>query len=317
MLPLFACNAFAWGCKGHEVVALTAWRFMSDNAKRMTMQLESTFPPDPTLDHYCKGDDALLLIARVATWADDYRYTAEGKSTASWHFLDVPLGQPVGDGLGYCQQGCITQAITSQSGVLSQSPSALTDANARALRFVIHFVGDMHQPLHTADNNDMGGNCVPVQFLLTPVAGTSGKYAPELHAVWDESLVDAAMGASSVVDLNAFSVVLAQLAEQNRAAWSSGSPPEWISEAHGIAERVAYGDLTAAVSTPNLVTAIKGADDQKGCADRHYDQRLFDLGLQVNFEYLRDAVPLVDQQLAKAGLRLANMLNAIWPSPSQ
>ena len=87
---------------------------MSDNAKRMTVQLESTFPPDPALDHYCRGDEALLLIARISTWADDYRYTAEGKNTANWHFLDVPLGQSVGDGLGYCQQGCITQAIAGQ-----------------------------------------------------------------------------------------------------------------------------------------------------------------------------------------------------------
>jgi hypothetical protein len=314
---MFAGNAYAWGCKGHEVVALTAWRFMSDNAKRMTVQLESTFPPDPALDHYCKGDETLLPIARVATWADDFRYTPEGKQTANWHFLDVPLGQPVNDGLGYCQQGCITQAITGQSAVLSQAPSALTDANARALRFVIHFLGDMHQPLHIADNNDMGGNCVPVEYLLTPTVLSGGKYAPELHAVWDDNLVDAAMHAASVKDLNAFSVVLAQLADQNRGAWSSGSPAEWMAEAHGIAERVAYGDLTSSASTPNLPAAMKGADDQKGCADRHYDRRLFDLGLQVNFDYLRDAVPLVDQQLAKAGLRLANLLNSLWPASTQ
>lgn len=146
---------------------------------------------------------------------------------------------------------------------------------------------------------------------------SSGKYSPELHAVWDDNLVDAAMNASAVNDLNAFSVVLAHMADQNRAAWSSGSPPEWMAEAHGIAERVAYGDLTSAVSTPNLPVAMKGADDQKGCSDRHYDQRLFDLGLQVNFDYLKDAVPLVDQQLAKAGLRLANLLNTIWPGPTQ
>jgi hypothetical protein len=277
----------------------------------MTVQLQSSFPPDPNLDHYCKGDETLLLIARVATWADD-RYTDEGKATANWHFLDVPLSQPVGDGLGYCQQGCITQAVSSQNALLSQAPASVTEANARALRFLIHFLGDMHQPLHIADNNDMGGNCVPVQYLLTPVVLNRGTYAPELHAVWDDNLVDAAMHASGVKDLNAFSVVLAQLAGQNRAAWSSGSPPEWMAEAHDIAGRVAYGELTSAVSTPNLAAAMKGADDQKGCSDRHYDQRLFDLGLQVNFDYVRDAVPLVDQQLAKAGLRLANLLNAIW-----
>jgi hypothetical protein len=315
LFPLFSANAFAWGCKGHEAVALTAWHFMSDNAKRMTVQLESFFPPDPALNHYCKGDEELLPIARVATWADDYRYTAEGKSTVNWHFLDVPLGQPVGDGLGYCEQGCITQAVSSQNAVLSQAPSGLTDANAKALRFLIHFLGDLHQPLHASDNKDLGGNCVPVQYLLTPVVLSGGKYTPELHAVWDDNLVEAAMNASSVKDVNAFSVVLTQMASQNRAAWSSGSPAEWIAEAHDIAGRVAYGDLTSAVSTPNLAAAMKGADDQKGCSDQHYDKRLYDLGLQVNFEYLRDAVPVVDQQLAKAGLRLANLLNAVWPGP--
>jgi hypothetical protein len=125
------------------------------------------------------------------------------------------------------------------------------------------------------------------------------------------------MHASGAKDLNAFSVMLAQMAGQNRAAWSYGSPPEWMAEAHAIAERVVYGELISAVSTPNLPAAMKGADDQKGCSDRSYNKRLADLELQVNFDYLRDAVPLVDQQLAKAGLRLANSLNALWPSPAQ
>ena len=155
----------------------------------------------------------------------------------------------------------------------------------------MHFLGDMHQPLHTSDNNDMGGNCVPVQYLMTPVVQAGGKYTPELHAVWDDNLVDAAMNASSAGDLNAFSVVLAQMAEQNRAAWSTGTPPDWMAEAHGIAERVAYGDLTSAVSTPNLAAAMKGARRPvKGCADRHYSQRLFDLrACRSISDYLRRA----------------------------
>src|SRR5271170_2426115 len=114
--------AFGWGCKGHQIVALTAWQFMSDNAKSMTQKLEKDFPPDPKLDHYCKGDEALLLIAQVATWADDYREA--DPSTGNWHFLDVPLGQTVGDGTGYCAEGCITNALSDQYAVLRKTPSA-------------------------------------------------------------------------------------------------------------------------------------------------------------------------------------------------
>src|SRR5262249_1282112 len=151
------------GCKGHQTVALTAWQFMSDQAKAMTEKLESAFPPDPNLAHFCQGDQALPRIAQISTWADDFRNV--DATTGPWHFLDVPIGGKVGDGTAFCADGCIPTALKDQYGKLQAAPQAMTADNSAALRFVIHFLGDLHQPLHLADNNDRGGNCVPVQFL--------------------------------------------------------------------------------------------------------------------------------------------------------
>ena len=311
LLPCLSAPAFAWGCKGHQIVALTAWGMMSDNAKKMTEQLQAAFPPDPSLKHFCTGDEMLPTIAKVATWADDYR--SVDRSTADWHFLDVPLGTPVGDGTGFCAMGCVTNAVRDQYAILQNAPGASTADNAAALRFVIHFLGDMHQPLHIATNNDRGGNCVPVKYVNTNPRLDRGKFTPELHSVWDDNLVDAAMQAANKSDVSSFANFLADLATQNQADWSKGSAPDWMAVTHSIAETVGYGELQATPPIPNLASAIAGPPTLQSCRDGHYDKTLFGKHLAVTSAYVSDATPQVRDQLAKAGLRLANMLNALWP----
>ena len=102
-------------------------------------------PVDPALKPFCRpvpGDP----IADASTWADDYR--SVDTSTFGWHFINIPLavGNRVPDYRKYCPAGnCVIAAIVSHCGCWKSSSDPKLKANA--LRFIIHFVGDLHQPL--------------------------------------------------------------------------------------------------------------------------------------------------------------------------
>jgi hypothetical protein len=157
-----APSAWGWGCKGHQVVALIAERNLTPHVRAMVMQILAASPISPELRRYC-GNSGLDRFADSSTRADDERSVQ--RDTSGWHFIDIPLGVSQGDLGKYCppSTGCVTGAISAQLIVL-RNPDANPKEKADALRYVIHFVGDLHQPLHTTTNNDLGGNCVPVAF---------------------------------------------------------------------------------------------------------------------------------------------------------
>ena len=128
----------------------------------MVAEILAAGPISPDLRRFC-GDSGLDAFADSSTWADDERTIRP--ETAGWHFLDIPRGAPKGDIAQYCppSTGCVTSAIADQLAVL-HNPGASPQARADALRYVIHFIVDLRQPLHGMTNNDLGGNCVPVTF---------------------------------------------------------------------------------------------------------------------------------------------------------
>lgn len=159
---LIPSRVWAWRCEGHEIVALIAERHLSEHASMMSNRLLRDNPIDRTLRRYCKeqGSDA---FADASTRADDYR--SQHPETGDWHFIDIPRGATRGNLDEYCPHvtGCITDALKQQIEILRVSRDS--HRQAEALRFVIHFAGDIHQPLHTTTNNDRGGNCVPVTYF--------------------------------------------------------------------------------------------------------------------------------------------------------
>src|SRR6202035_1703549 len=188
---LFApSSAWAWGCEGHQVVALLAERNLSPHALAMVMQILRDGPIDPSLSRYCKegGTDPM---ADASTWPDDIRTLRP--ETAPWHYIDIPLGTTRREVEKYCdsEEHCVTWAISDELRTL-RSADAVPQKKADALRFLIHFVGDLHQPLHAVSNNDQGGNCVPVAYfdalpqLRNP---ETESYAPNLHGVWDVNIL--------------------------------------------------------------------------------------------------------------------------------
>ena len=141
--------ASAWGCRGHQTVAFLAEKHLTPEAKQMFQALLTDNPIDPQLKRFC-GNTQTDVFADAATWADDERTKAP--NTAPWHFIDIPLGAKRNQVHESCgSTGCVTQAIVDQLAILNDKTAAAAD-RASALRFIIHFVGDLHQPLHATTN---------------------------------------------------------------------------------------------------------------------------------------------------------------------
>jgi hypothetical protein len=230
--------------------------------------------------------------------------------TAPWHYVDIPLGTTRREVEKFCdpKEGCVTRAITDELAVLRSAESNPKD-RADALRFLIHFVGDLHQPLHAATNNDEGGNCVPVAFFDTLPQMRNPQtesYAPNLHGVWDTNILEKATTGKTVdqvaSDLDASF-------QKKMAGWQKGPAniDAWAWESYNLATKNVYGKLPIRIpiETPQPV---------KSCSeDNHVSARNLKLNEHLERPYQDMAAPIVRQQVAKAGAHLALLLNKLWP----
>ena len=299
-------SAEAWGCKGHEVVALIAERHLSDRARQVAIDLLATQLTDPHLAHTCPETGDRFVDA--STWADDIRRVRP--ETGPWHFIDIPRGAPESDLSRYCPpaSGCITTALAEELQILRDHRLA-PEARADALRFAIHFVGDIHQPLHASTNNDLGGNCVPVTFFghtPAPADGQRAIFIPNLHEVWDTEIIERFIVGKSVWD---FAEELERKFSGPISAWQgqSGDFTAWAWESHELAEQIVYGHLPhlLPIETPrpiNKCPARREVATRAGLLDP--DENLAD-------DYQAVAAAIIQEQLAKAGARLARLLNSL------
>lgn len=300
-------SARGWGCEGHQVVALLAERHLSAHAHAMVEKTLAEGPIDPKLSRYCKkgGIDA---VADGATWPDDIR--TQRPETSAWHYVDIPLGTKRREVEKYCDPnaGCVTSAIRNQLAILRSSSSDAAK-RADALRFVIHFVGDLHQPLHAATNNDEGGNCVPVAFFgELPQLGNpqTESYAPNLHGIWDTNILAKATTGKTVDQVAA---QLDQAFYKKIARWQKGAADldAWAWESYLLAVKDAYGKLPVHISVETPQPVVSCTDDN------HIAERMLKLNEGLAEPYQTMAVPVVRQRLAQAGARLALLLNQLWP----
>jgi hypothetical protein len=166
-LTAAASPAVAWSAKGHRIIAELAERELSPQALAAVRALLAD-EPTPTL-------------AAVATWADEVRSEEAWRNTARWHFVNFPRGDCRYRAARDCADGrCIVDAIESQRAVLAnrRTPAA---QRVQALKFVVHMVGDIHQPLHAGYGDDRGGNDTQIRF---------DREGSNLHALWDGLLLD-------------------------------------------------------------------------------------------------------------------------------
>ncbi|MFO3704814.1 S1/P1 nuclease [Xanthomonas codiaei] len=162
-------TAFAWGAQGHRLVARVAETELSPQARAQVAQLLAG-EPDPTLHG-------------VASWADELREHDPdlGKRSGPWHYVNLGehdcVYQPPRD----CPDGnCVIAALDRQTALLADRSQPL-EVRRQALKFVVHFVGDIHQPMHAGYAHDKGGNDFQLQV---------GGKGSNLHALWDSGMLN-------------------------------------------------------------------------------------------------------------------------------
>lgn len=207
-------NVYAWGPQGHEVVAMIAAKHLTPKAQQAVKQLLGT-----------------QTLASVANFADAIRNSRP--ETGQWHFVDIQITDTDYDPERDCletddnaiQDGdCVVNAIKHFKAVLADTSQSKAK-RVEALKFLIHFVGDLHQPLHAADNHDRGGNSVQINFF-----GQSSN----LHKVWDSGLI----GRHGLTSAQ----FAAELDESGSsvATFHDGDIEKWANESHKLAVTNAY-----------------------------------------------------------------------------
>ena len=165
-------------------------------------------------------------LADASTWADEYR--KKHRETGPWHYIDVPLDEPQYDkkwSANDKKHGCVVDKINEFRLILKDKSRSIEERRF-ALRFLLHCIEDLHQPLHVGDNHDRNGNDTQVRWFDR---GTN------MHRVWDSDLIE--------WNTRSEDVWLTELAEldtdKNRAAWMGGTVEDWATESL-LAARAAY-----------------------------------------------------------------------------
>ncbi|HJX95144.1 MAG TPA: S1/P1 nuclease [Candidatus Acidoferrum sp.] len=298
VLLFWPTAAQAWGCKGHQTVALIAEKHLTPEARQWVLKLLSENPIDPKLNRYC-GGASRDLMADASTWADDVR--GERKN-GPWHYIDIPRGSKRGPLEPFCgQEGCVTRAISEQLAIL-KDPKADAVKRAEALRYIIHFVGDLHQPLHTVTNADEGGNCVPVKYFRRGPHEHNHSFSPNLHSIWDTAILE--RDAEGADPAEYAETLDAQFAADIEGWQKAGiHVDEWVWEGYDFAENVVYGDLTPKVAIePNVV--VHSCSD-----DNNIGERLLHQNITAGEAYQEKAASVTEKRIAEGGVRLAMILN--------
>ena len=162
ILGLICCSvALAWGTEGHQVIAIMAEARLTPIARIEVNRLLALEPG--------------ATLASISTWADEHR----SPQTAAWHYVNFPRGDCTFDSERDCPDGsCVVAAIDRQAKILGST--APDEQRLKALKYLVHLVGDVHQPLHAGYLDDKGGNTYQLQAFMR---------GSNLHAVWDTGLI--------------------------------------------------------------------------------------------------------------------------------
>jgi hypothetical protein len=298
-----APSAHGWGCKGHQTVALIAEAYLTPEARQLVEKLLGENPIDPKLKRWC-GNATNDLMVDASSWPDDVR---NDRHNGPWHYIDIPRGKHKGSLAEYCGvDGCVTRAIEGLRAILKDK-SAEPLKRAEALRYLIHFVGDLHQPLHAINNGDNGGNCVPVKYfhrepLLNPLHPEREAYSPNLHQIWDTEIVVRDMEVSNP---HRYADELDEKFQTESRVWEASGihVDNWAWEVHERAETEVYDAFPEKIGIEPDVKPTACSDNN------HIGKRMFEKHLAVGEAYQNRAAKAVETGIAEAGIRLAMILN--------
>ena len=286
LLLICPIRGFSWGDEGHAIVGLIAMHYVQPAVRA---RVESLLASDTSALTRTTG------VADESSWADRYRDSdrdttqARYRQTRDWHYVDIEIARPDIDAAcnGHprlpadtrASEGpaadCIVDKIEQFRDELHR-PGTAPAERLLALQFLLHLVGDLHQPLHAGDDHDHGGNAIHV---------TMAGHAPgNLHGYWDTVFVEE-LGADPQA---VAATLIAGMSAQQVRAGDAGSPVDWALESFELARTHAYGNL-------RLPPGRAGRGNRSA--------------IVLDAAYDADARLVVAQQLERAGVRLARVLN--------
>lgn len=197
--------AFAWGANGHRIVGRIAENHLTDEAARA---IECLIGPES--------------LAQVSTWADEIRSDPDWKKADPWHFISIDDSETL-ETTERDPDGDVLEAMQRLEAVL-RDPQAAPRAKREALKFLVHFIGDVHQPLHVGRRADRGGNRVEVMWFDEKA---------NLHSVWDTQLIE-----NEKLSFSEFAQFIDHPTLEEIKAWQGAAYADWVRESKDLRVRV-------------------------------------------------------------------------------
>ena len=268
-LLAFASPAHAYWEYGHESVARVAWEQMRPDTRR---QVAALLRQGRLLE---TPECPVRTIEQASVWADCVKPLGDRFAYVySWHYQNVDVCKPF-DLKAACKDGNCVSAQIERNARLLADPKVPTRERLMALALLVHFMGDLHQPMHAGDHQDLGGNRVAANYGI--VGGRAN-----LHSIWDGWLAERAISSPP----SGPSAILAQIPAAERERIASGTVEDWSREMWGKARDLAYktlvGDPCGAgpVERPTLTEA-----------------------------QVRELIPEVRTDVVEGGIRLARLID--------
>lgn len=296
---------YSWGADGHQIVAQIASAFLTPTTWNSI---------NPLL-----GGNTL---ANISTWPDAYDHSPEGSWSEKYHFVDLQT-----DALNFTyaacfppeapSAGCVVTAIQNMTAQLEyefkHNESMVCNVNIPEpcpLSFLVHFLGDSHQPLHVAYDIDYGGNYFDVQYFST---------CSNLHSVWDDGLIETYEN-NHDLEWYGLSQRLVQFLQARHEIYQDylnhTDPAVWADETFSLARLVPY-NLSPGSIAPSSIWFDEYTS--LGAPVRNYPDVPPPKKLSCQYpgpiisqSYYTRTIPVVLEQLGKAGVRLAYQLNKIF-----
>ena len=259
LLVTTSMQVFPWGQNGHRIVGQIANEHLTKKTQQALLPL--------------LGGD---LLPEVGTWADEMRSDPAEfwqKHSSRWHYINVTTPEDF-DAAHYHTPQTKEEVKDIYGGIL-RCIDALKDKNTPLaerqfyLRFLVHLVGDIHQPMHTGRAEDRGGNAIAVKFF--------GERT-NLHALWDTELLE-----SKNLSFTEFSAFINTRDKTLIATYLNSSPADWLQESMALSATL-YQDAEPINNKP----------------------------AEFSYGYIYQQLPVAEQRLLLAGIRLAGLLNSIF-----
>ena len=268
-VALLPAPALAWGDYAHRLIAGIAMANLTPAARAEVRRIlaKGAAVDTPTCP--------IATIADASVWPDCVRSLPDRFTfSAPWHYQNIDVCQPFAITANCPDGNCVTAQIPRQLAIAADR-RATPAARAQALAFVVHFVGDMHMPLHVGDKHDRGGNDVRAAY---------GAKAPDrmnLHRIWDSDLAERALTEPPTV-------TPISIAAADRRVMAAGSIAGWAREGWEVSRTVVYPQLR---------------DFPDSCPVKS------DVRPVVDAAYIAAAKAPLRLQVERAGVRLAMLLN--------